>query len=188
MERAKLPWWVWVVTGVWSLVALFAAAKLAVLKGSSTGPPGVTDAMDAFLPAAKMHNVQQKAFPNSNSSSSGSSHAADTSAEPALSPGQALGPSKTHTESKLEHFVDQRVSGLGVPLDTASLHGGWQLTSEVYDRATRHPNATIVSWESPRAVHFKGFLPREDIDHMLALAGRAACWVLRVRINRGNLL
>ena len=66
--------------------------------------------------------------------------------------------------------IDQRVSGLGPVLDKETLHGGWKFTSAIYDRATRHPNATVISWESPRAVLIHSFLKLGEVQHMIELA------------------
>ena len=66
--------------------------------------------------------------------------------------------------------ADPRISGLGPRLSEAELHGGWRLTQEVYDRASHHPNATVVSWSRPRVVTVAGFLSPHEVMHLKALA------------------
>ena len=67
-------------------------------------------------------------------------------------------------------FVDRRVSGLGPTLDDATLHGGWQLTREVFERSAAHPNATLISPASPRLVLIRSFLSPGEVDHLVSLA------------------
>ena len=50
------------------------------------------------------------------------------------------------------------------------LHGGWKFTNSVYDKVTHHPNATVISWEKPRAVLIKRFLSPDEVDHLIATA------------------
>ncbi|KAL4458441.1 hypothetical protein ABPG75_013306 [Micractinium tetrahymenae] len=56
------------------------------------------------------------------------------------------------------------------PLSEAELHGGWKLSRETFDHATRHPNATVVSWASPRVLLIRDFLTPDEIEHLVALA------------------
>ena len=67
-------------------------------------------------------------------------------------------------------FLDQRVSGLGPRLDEATLHGGWQLTRDVFERSAAHPNATVISQASPRLVLIRSFLSPAEVEHLIALA------------------
>lgn len=70
--------------------------------------------------------------------------------------------------------VEQRVSGLGPPLDPATLHGGWQLMRAAWDRAARHPNATVLSPHAPRVLLVRGFLSPSEVEHLVTLAAGAA--------------
>ncbi|KAL6770815.1 hypothetical protein ACKKBF_B32790 [Auxenochlorella protothecoides x Auxenochlorella symbiontica] len=48
--------------------------------------------------------------------------------------------------------------------------GGWALTQDVYDRAARHPAATVLSFDSPRLVLFKSFLSPGEVDHLVDIS------------------
>lgn len=74
------------------------------------------------------------------------------------------------TNQSARHNIDVRVSGLGPSLSNATLNGGWQFTPEVFDRPTRHPNATIVSWESPRVLLIRHFLTEEEVAYLIDIA------------------
>lgn len=37
---------------------------------------------------------------------------------------------------------------------------------QAFDRATKHPNATVVSWASPRVVLIRDFLSPQEIEHL----------------------
>ncbi|GAB4822020.1 hypothetical protein N2152v2_009066 [Parachlorella kessleri] len=65
---------------------------------------------------------------------------------------------------------DPRFSSLGPQLDHQQLHGGWQLTRGIFDRALAHPNATLVSTHSPRLVLVRGFLSGQEVEHLVGLA------------------
>ena len=41
---------------------------------------------------------------------------------------------------------------------------------QVFDRATKHPNATVVSWASPRVLLIRDFLAPPEVAHLVALA------------------
>ena len=52
----------------------------------------------------------------------------------------------------------------------------------MFDRATKHPNASIVSWGSPRVLLIKDFLSPQEVEHLVERATgkhtaqrRAAC-------------
>eukprot|EP00887_Chlorella_sp_A99_P006413 scaffold3.g6413.t1 len=66
---------------------------------------------------------------------------------------------------------ERRVSGLGPRLSNAELHGGWQLSQAVFDRALHAPNATLISPASPRVVLVRHFLSSEEVEHLIGLAG-----------------
>jgi hypothetical protein len=48
--------------------------------------------------------------------------------------------------------------------------GGWAFTKDVYDHATRHPNANVISLENPRLIHFPSFMTHEEADHLMGIA------------------
>lgn len=73
----------------------------------------------------------------------------------------------------LLHAPEERVSELASPLTPDTLKGGWQFNQQVYNHATKNlkeNNATVISWESPRLVHFKTFLSSEEVDHLINIA------------------
>lgn len=41
---------------------------------------------------------------------------------------------------------------------------------QMFHRATKHPNATVVSWSSPRVVLIRDFLAPDEIEHMVQQA------------------
>lgn len=41
---------------------------------------------------------------------------------------------------------------------------------QIFDQATKHPNATVVSWSSPRVVLIRDFLAPEEIEHTVQQA------------------
>ncbi|EFN54375.1 hypothetical protein CHLNCDRAFT_135671 [Chlorella variabilis] len=63
-----------------------------------------------------------------------------------------------------------RVSPWADKLSEAELGGGWNLTWEVFDRAARHPNATVVSWSSPRVLLIRDFLTPDETEHLIRQA------------------
>ena len=65
---------------------------------------------------------------------------------------------------------DQRISGLAPPLAHELLHGGWQYDQQVFDSAIKHPNATVISLDHPRAILLKGFLSSDEIQDILSIA------------------
>ena len=42
--------------------------------------------------------------------------------------------------------------------------------TQMFDRATKHPNATVVSWSSPRVVLIRDFLAPDEIEHLVQQA------------------
>lgn len=52
-----------------------------------------------------------------------------------------------------------------------SLHAHLALCrTQMFDRATKHPNATVVSWSSPRVVLIRDFLAPNEIEHLVQQA------------------
>lgn len=45
-----------------------------------------------------------------------------------------------------------------------------QPCTQIFDRATKHPNVTVVSWASPRVLLVRDFLAPDEVEHLLALA------------------
>ena len=71
------------------------------------------------------------------------------------------------------YLADAGISGFPpalTPATAAEKKGGWAFTTDVYDQATRHPNARIISEENPRLVHFPAFMSREEADHLMSIA------------------
>lgn len=68
--------------------------------------------------------------------------------------------------------LEGRVSGLGPKLSDAALHGGWKFTPEVFNWPTKYPNATVVSWASPRALHVRNFLQPREVAALIQAAGQ----------------
>lgn len=48
------------------------------------------------------------------------------------------------------------------------------LPPQMFDRATKHANATVVSWSSPRVVLIRDFLSPNEIEHLVQQATGAA--------------
>ena len=42
--------------------------------------------------------------------------------------------------------------------------------AQMFDRATKHPNATVVSWSSPRVVLIRDLLAADEIEHLVQQA------------------
>lgn len=49
-------------------------------------------------------------------------------------------------------------------------HGGWRFLPEVLEVAKRHPKAQVLSHDSPVLILLKGFLSRNETEHMVELA------------------
>jgi 2OG-Fe(II) oxygenase superfamily len=82
-------------------------------------------------------------------------------------------PTVAPTPSPSVYAIDDRVSRYGPALSPDSLKGGWIFSQEVYDHATQNlkeNNATVISWESPRVIHFKNFLSPDEVDHLIKTA------------------
>lgn len=47
--------------------------------------------------------------------------------------------------------------------------------SQVFDRATKHPNATVVSWAAPRVVLIRDFLSPAEVAHLERQARGEGC-------------
>lgn len=48
---------------------------------------------------------------------------------------------------------------------------------QIFDRATKHPNATVASWASPRVLLVRDFLAPHEVEHLQALAeGAPPAW------------
>lgn len=71
----------------------------------------------------------------------------------------------------------------GLPLPTSALlnkaaaqayiasgKGLWPFTKDAYDAPTRHPNATIISWDKPRIVLLRNFVTPQEVEHFIGLA------------------
>lgn len=48
--------------------------------------------------------------------------------------------------------------------------GSWNLTQAVYDKAIKHPNAKIISFDNPRLILFPSFMTEEETDHLINVA------------------
>jgi prolyl 4-hydroxylase len=56
------------------------------------------------------------------------------------------------------------------PVTKAERKGGWNFTADVYDRATKHPNANILNAGNPRVIHFPSFMTVREADHLVSIA------------------
>lgn len=84
--------------------------------------------------------------------------------------GSSSGPTPAPTQGPSFVNADRRVSGLAPRPDESTLHGGWELGEEVYNRLLRHPNVTVLSRDAPRVLHFRQLLSVEEAEHLIALA------------------
>lgn len=73
-------------------------------------------------------------------------------------------------KTSLRYLAESRLSGLGTPLTWEEVHGHWDFTPKVFDKALSHPNAQLISASSPRVVLIKHFLSPEEVLHVLSLA------------------
>ncbi|PRW59635.1 putative prolyl 4-hydroxylase 10 isoform A [Chlorella sorokiniana] len=107
-----------------------------------------TDAPGSVGGTAQLAGAKQQASPSP-------AQANDASAPAGLNAPLVLPPEPPRLSDQPEH------------LSYEELHGGWKLTWEMFDRATKHPNATVVSWSSPRVVLIKDFLAPDEIEHLV---------------------